>query len=294
LQAAADSSSSVDSKRVILHAYPPDSPGSTTYKVRSGVKEVFVYRTSSGEFAAFAFEGTVPLEIETSGPAGGVRIAPGRHKIVPETDGNRVRLNVPLPMHLLIEFDGLPQLFLFADAPHPDPSEPEATGGEPTNRYRLSFWGYADALAENEKAQKEPGTAIFPRIPRGRVRQPMDRQPCPCGDAETARKASGPQGLGHPDGPDQDGREIREGNRGHIDEARVNGLIPWAGIQKPPPWTGGDPNPGRAIHASEVGAFKNDGQYEFYKELGLSDARESEILQEAPGNSATTFLAERR
>jgi hypothetical protein len=128
IPAAAGAISSTDSSRVIAYAYPPDSPGSATFRVSAGGREVFVYRTSAGEFAAFAFTGTVPIEIETFSPAGIVRIAPARHKVVPTVDGNRVRFSIPFPMNLLIEIDGLPQLFLFADAPDSSPPDPNAQG----------------------------------------------------------------------------------------------------------------------------------------------------------------------
>jgi hypothetical protein len=128
LPRSAGAVSSADSARVIAYMYPPDSPGSTVFKVMACGRQVFVYRTSAGEFAAFAFTGTVPVEIETAGPAAGVRIAPARHKVVPVVDGNRVRFSIPRPMNLLIEIEGLPQLFLFADAQDSNPTDPEAKG----------------------------------------------------------------------------------------------------------------------------------------------------------------------
>jgi hypothetical protein len=128
LPAAAGAISSMDSSRVITYAYPPDSPGSKSFKVRASGMEVFVYRTSAGEFAAFAFTGAASIEIETSGPAGGVRIAPARHKVVPVVDGNCIRFSIPRPMNLLIEIEGLPQLFLFADAPDSSLPDPNAQG----------------------------------------------------------------------------------------------------------------------------------------------------------------------
>ncbi len=47
LPRSAGAVSSADSTRVITYVYPPDSPGSTTFKVRAGGMEVFVYRTSA-------------------------------------------------------------------------------------------------------------------------------------------------------------------------------------------------------------------------------------------------------
>ncbi len=54
---------------------------------------------------------------------------------------------------------------------------------------------------------------------------------------------------------------------GSIYHAKVNGLIPWAGIQRPPHWVGGDPNPGNAIQVSEDGTYEVRRGYYFYKQV---------------------------
>ena len=50
--------------------------------------------------------------------------------------------------------------------------------------------------------------------------------------------------------------------RNNIYCAKVNGIIPWACIQRPGKWVGGDPNPGTAIRVSDGGRVHNDGHYE--------------------------------
>jgi hypothetical protein len=114
-----------DSGRVACYANPPVSPGSAKYGVTAGGRDVFVYHTSAGDFAAFSLEGSARVEIETSAPAGNVRVVPARHSIVPALDGNRIRFTLPRPAHLLVEVDGVQDLFLFADAPDPDPPAPD-------------------------------------------------------------------------------------------------------------------------------------------------------------------------
>ena len=54
---------------------------------------------------------------------------------------------------------------------------------------------------------------------------------------------------------------------GNIYEAQINGLIPWAGIQRPPLWVGGDPNPGCAINVNEDGTYVLRPGYYFYKQV---------------------------
>lgn len=46
-------------------------------------------------------------------------------------------------------------------------------------------------------------------------------------------------------------------HHGNIYTAKVNGIIPWAGIQRPTKWVGGDPNPGSAFTVHEDGFFAN-------------------------------------
>ena len=117
--------------RVTAFPYPRISPRSTTFRVRAGGQEVFVYRTSCGDFAAFECDGLVDVEIETPGAVKSVRVAPARHGITPAIRGDRVSLQLERPTHLLIEIDGLQQLYLYADAPDAQAPSPE----DPNVRY---------------------------------------------------------------------------------------------------------------------------------------------------------------
>jgi hypothetical protein len=49
--------------------------------------------------------------------------------------------------------------------------------------------------------------------------------------------------------------------------AKVNGYIPWAVIQRPPEWVGGDPNPGTAFRVNEDGTYKVLPGYYWYKQM---------------------------
>jgi hypothetical protein len=121
-------SPSIEAGRVITYVYPPESPTSQTSQVRAAGHDVFVYHTSAGDFAAFAFEGAIEIEIETPAPVKDVRIVPARLQIAPVIDGNKIRFQLGHPAHLLIEIDGLQQLFLYADMPDSNPPAPEAPG----------------------------------------------------------------------------------------------------------------------------------------------------------------------
>jgi hypothetical protein len=54
---------------------------------------------------------------------------------------------------------------------------------------------------------------------------------------------------------------------GNIYVSKVNAIIPWAGIQRPGLWIGGDPNSGSAFHVFEDGTYKVRKGYYFYKQV---------------------------
>jgi O-glycosyl hydrolase len=55
--------------------------------------------------------------------------------------------------------------------------------------------------------------------------------------------------------------------RGQIYENHVNGFIPWAVLQRPVKWMGGDPNPGTAFNVREDGTYSVERGYFFYKQV---------------------------
>jgi hypothetical protein len=63
-----------------------------------------------------------------------------------------------------------------------------------------------------------------------------------------------------------DARNIKE-HHGNIYTAKVNAIIPWAGIQRTIQWTGGDPNPGSAFTVSENGTYEVRPGYHMYKQI---------------------------
>lgn len=63
-----------------------------------------------------------------------------------------------------------------------------------------------------------------------------------------------------------DASSIKE-HHGNIYTAKVNGIIPWAGIQRPAKWVGGDPNPGSAFTVHEDGSWEVRRGYFMYKQV---------------------------
>jgi hypothetical protein len=54
---------------------------------------------------------------------------------------------------------------------------------------------------------------------------------------------------------------------GSIYEAKVNGIIPWAGMQNHSQWWKPDPNPGTAIRVYDDGTYEIPKAYYFYKQV---------------------------
>jgi len=55
--------------------------------------------------------------------------------------------------------------------------------------------------------------------------------------------------------------------RGNIYATKVNGIIPWAAMQRSAKWVGGDPNPGTAFRVSEDGKYTVEPGYYLYKQV---------------------------
>jgi hypothetical protein len=55
--------------------------------------------------------------------------------------------------------------------------------------------------------------------------------------------------------------------RGQIYENHINGFIPWAVLQRPIKWVGGDPNPGTAFNVHEDRTYSVERGYYFYKQV---------------------------
>jgi hypothetical protein len=78
---------------------------------------------------------------------------------------------------------------------------------------------------------------------------------------------------------------------GNIYTAKVNAIIPWAGIQRPPHWVGGDPNPGSAFTDSEDGTYKVRPGYYFYKQITRAGQPGMKVAEASAMDSETAVIA---
>ena len=141
------------------------------------------------------------------------------------------------------------------------------TNGEPTHWYRFSFWGHADALANDKAALKNLGIITSHGFYTGGYENRWYGSHTAVGTALVRSKIPGIHAwCTSTSWSNMDSRFVKE-IWGNIYEAQVNGIIPWAGMQRPPLWIGGDPNPGCAINVNEDGTYVVRPGYYFYKQV---------------------------
>ncbi|NJN28180.1 MAG: hypothetical protein HC819_20520 [Cyclobacteriaceae bacterium] len=153
------------------------------------------------------------------------------------------------------------------------------TNGEPTNWFRFSTWGYADALYRDEEALEKLGIITSHGFYSGGYRNRWFGPHTSQGIALLREKRPLLKAwVTSASWSNMDAKNIKE-IHGNIYDSQVNGIIPWAGIQRPIQWVGGDPNPGSAITVHEDGTYEVRRGYYFYKQVsragqpGMSVAR---------------------
>lgn len=77
----------------------------------------------------------------------------------------------------------------------------------------------------------------------------------------------------------------------NIYSARVNAIIPWAGIQNPSEWIDGDPNPGTAIRVDSTGNYEVTKGYYFYKQLTRAGRRGMSVAKTMLANPQAFIIA---
>ncbi|MFN8254400.1 MAG: glycosyl hydrolase family 28 protein [Bacteroidales bacterium] len=101
---------------VQVYNYPRICPKNIDFKLRAGGKEIFVYNTSAEPFAAFSCNGAVDIEIELPYESDKISINPKKHGIKPVISGKKVSFQIPGPINLALEIDGMPKLYIYANA----------------------------------------------------------------------------------------------------------------------------------------------------------------------------------
>lgn len=79
--------------------------------------------------------------------------------------------------------------------------------------------------------------------------------------------------------------------RGNIYVAKVNGIIPWAAIQRPAKWVGGDPNPGTAINVNEKGDYTVEPGYYYFKQVSRAGQPGMSVAHVVSNDTELGFIA---
>jgi hypothetical protein len=164
------------------------------------------------------------------------------------------------------------------------------TNGEPSNWTRFANWGYAQALAEDRKALEALGLITT----HGFLNGDMTKLSFGTANASTT-------GLLRAQRPElhawitsyswgkMDVTFVQAAHE-HIYNARVNALIPWAGIQHPPSWLDGDPNPGNAITVRGPGEYEVTPGYFLFKQLTRAGRRGMKVVRTYLANPNSSLI----
>lgn len=140
------------------------------------------------------------------------------------------------------------------------------TCGECTNWYRFDSWGYADAIADDQGARDRLALITSHGFYSGTYGTWFGEHKSAGIDKLRALRPDLHAWVTSTSWSQMDARNIKE-HHGNIYTAKVNGIIPWAGIQRPTRWVGGDPNPGSAFTVREDGSWEVRRGYWFYKQV---------------------------
>jgi hypothetical protein len=140
------------------------------------------------------------------------------------------------------------------------------TPGECTNWYRFSAWGYADAIADDAGALANLGLITSHGFYGGTYGRWFGEHRSLGTDVLRERRPELHAWVTSTSWSQMDATNVKE-MHGNIYTAKVNGIIPWACVQRPAQWVGGDPNPGTAFRVSENGTYEVLRGYYYYKVL---------------------------
>jgi len=139
------------------------------------------------------------------------------------------------------------------------------TPGECTNWYRFSAWGYADAIADDPGALASLGLITSHGFYGGYGRWFGEHRSLGT-DVLREKRPELHAWVTSTSWSQMDAANVKE-MHGNIYTAKVNGIIPWACIQRPAKWVGGDPNPGTAFRVHEDGSYEVLRGYYYFKQI---------------------------
>ncbi len=165
------------------------------------------------------------------------------------------------------------------------------TNGEPSNWFRFSTWGYADALYRDEVALQKLGLITSHGFYSGGYRNRWFGPHTSEGiDLLREKRPMLKAWVTSTSWSNMDAKNIKE-MHGNIYTSKVNGIIPWSGIQRPPSWVGGDPNPGSAFTVREDGSYEVRRGYYFYKQCTRAGQSGMKVARTMSMDSQVAMIA---
>jgi hypothetical protein len=165
------------------------------------------------------------------------------------------------------------------------------TNGENTNWWRFSNWGYAHALYTNDRALKDLGLITSHGFFHGFIgtRWYGDHESTGI-DLLREKRPELKAWVTSTSWSKMDPYFVTE-MQGNIYTSKVNAIIPWAGIQRPIKWVGGDPNPGSAFRVTEEGKYEVMPGYYFYKQATRAGQPGMSVVRATSRSTVTPVIA---
>jgi hypothetical protein len=142
----------------------------------------------------------------------------------------------------------------------------QVTNGEPSNWYRFGTWGHSDGILYNPEALQNLGIISSHGFYGGTYGEWFGEHKSTGIDELRKQRPDLKAWVTSTSWSNMDARNIKE-MHGNIYTAKVNAIIPWAGIQLAGGWVKGDPNPGCAFQVYDNGTYEVRRGYHFYKQI---------------------------
>ncbi|MFZ5831692.1 MAG: hypothetical protein ACOY3P_16520 [Planctomycetota bacterium] len=163
------------------------------------------------------------------------------------------------------------------------------TPGEPSNWYRFAAWGIAPLIARDKEAVRNMGLITSHGFYRGTYGPWFGEHNSIANDLFREQKPELHSWVTSTSWSQMDADFVKE-IHGNIYTSKVNAIIPWAGIQRPPHWVGGDPNPGSAITVNEDGTYEVRRGYYYYKQVSRAGQPGMAVVETFAMNSEVAVI----
>jgi hypothetical protein len=164
------------------------------------------------------------------------------------------------------------------------------TPGETSNWYRFGTWGYVRAFLKDPDALENLALITSHGFYSGNYGRWFGEHKSAGIDRLRAIRPGLHAWVTSTSWSRMDAFNIKE-MHGNIYTSKVNAIIPWAGIQRPPHWVGGDPNPGSAFTVDEDGSYRVRPGYYFYKQISRAGQPGMKVAETSAMDSEIALIA---